>query len=61
MVRSMNPEFMLQEFDGQKCASDFNVMVSFGYFAGFVHAFGIYWKLRRDRGRRQRHQRPHQD
>ncbi len=62
LVRNMNPEFMLQEFGGEKCASDFNVMMFFWYFAGFVHALGTVWKQRRDRGRRQRHhQRPHQD
>lgn len=62
LARKTNPDFMLQEFGGEKCASDFNVIIFFLYFAGFIHAFGTIWKQRRDRGRRNRHHpRPHQD
>lgn len=63
IARKTNPDFMLSEHNGEKCASDFNVIRSFCYFAFFIHGLGTVWK-RRDRGRRARHHReprPHQD
>ncbi len=63
ITRKTNPDFMLPEQNGEKCASDFNVIKFFCYFAFFIHGLGTVWK-RRDRGRRARHHReprPHQD
>mmetsp|Transcript_9809 Transcript_9809/g.14602 ORF Transcript_9809/g.14602 Transcript_9809/m.14602 type:complete len:956 (-) Transcript_9809:81-2948(-) len=63
ITRNTKPDFMLPEQNGQKCASDFNVITFFCYLAVFIHVLGTIWK-RRDRGRRARHHhnpRPHQD
>jgi len=64
LTRKANPDFMLPEHDGGKCASDFNVVTGFCYLAVFVHVLGIIWKRRERNNRRgggRHHPRPHQD
>lgn len=64
LTQKTNPDFMLPDYDGEKCASDFNVISAFCYFAALIHIVSTLWR-RRDRGRRaarrHHHPRPHQD